>query len=162
VFEVEVRGPMVDHGDKLVVGEARLVRRCSTWDDRVARLFAADCAERALRRERRCGREPDSRSWAAVRAARTFANGTISDEDLAASRAAAWEAASAAAWEAAWEASSAAAWEAAWAASWAAAWEAARAAAREAARAASWAAAWAAETRWQAKRLGEYLDGTRP
>ena len=81
VFEVEVRGPMVDHGDKLVVGEARLVRRCVAWDDRVARLFAADCAERALRRERKAGREPDPRSWAAVKAARAFANGTISAED---------------------------------------------------------------------------------
>ena len=30
------------------------------------RLFAADCAERALVRQRKAGREPDQRSWEAV------------------------------------------------------------------------------------------------
>ena len=46
------------------------------------RTFAADCAERALERERAAGREPDPRSWAAVAAARAFVAGTISAFDL--------------------------------------------------------------------------------
>lgn len=38
--------------------------------DRISRLFASDCAERALLRERGAGREPDPRSWRAVAVAR--------------------------------------------------------------------------------------------
>ena len=44
---------------------------------KIGRLFAADCAERALLRERELGREPDDRSWAAVLTARRYANGEV-------------------------------------------------------------------------------------
>ncbi len=85
---------------KIVVGRARLVRRIETWTDASARLFAADCAERALRRERDAGREPDARSWAAVDAAREFTRGEITDKE----RVAAWVAAGDAVWAAAGDA----------------------------------------------------------
>jgi hypothetical protein len=153
IFEAEPCGDHtpVDGGNKWVSCRVRLTRRLS-WDVRVARLFAADCAEAALLGERASGREPDERSWAAVTAARRFADGEISREELAAAwaaagaaagaaaRDAAWAAARAAAWAAAWDAARAAARDAAWAAAGAAAWAAARDAAWAAARAAAWAA----------------------
>lgn len=52
----------------------------------VFRLLAADCADRVLCRERREGREPDLRSWAAVDVARRYARGEATAEDLAAAR----------------------------------------------------------------------------
>lgn len=107
-------------GNKIVAREARLLRRVEAWDDRAARVFAADCAERALLREREAGREPDRRSWDAVRVARAFADGEASPGELAAARAAAYAADDdAAAYAAAWAAVGAArdsAWDAAGAA----------------------------------------------
>ncbi len=97
-----------DCDNKVVVARARLVARVTTWTDRSARLFAADCAERALARERAAEREPDARSWAAIQAARDFAEGRISAAAEAAARAAAWAAAEAAAEAAAWAAARAA------------------------------------------------------
>jgi hypothetical protein len=76
------------------------------------RLFACDCAERALLLERKDGREPDKRSWRAIEVSRQYALGHATDDELTAAMDAAW-----AAW-AAW--ASWAAW-AAWAAAWAAA-----------------------------------------
>lgn len=64
--------------------------------DKTLRLFACDCAERALTREHDAGREPDPRSWAAVEVARKYAVGQATTEDLAAAHAAAYYAARAA------------------------------------------------------------------
>jgi hypothetical protein len=118
------------------------------------RVFACDCAERALTRERAAGREPDRRSWEAVVVARRHLAGEATDAELDAARAAARDAARDAAWDAARAAARDAAWDAARAAAWAAAWDAARAAA--------WAAAWAAarddERDWQRQRLAKLLD----
>jgi hypothetical protein len=142
-----------------IPAEDRLWAITTVWmDDRQRRLLACDCAERALVRERAAGREPDERSWAAVRVARAYARGEATDEELAAARTVAWYAVWDAAWAAAWEAAWAAAWEAAWAAAWDAAWAAARAAARYAAGEA-WAAAWDAEREWQLERALAYVRG---
>ena len=132
-FLVQYRGPLLDHGDKVVAAEARLVRRLA-WDDRLARHFACDCAARALTRLA----VPDPRSVAAIAVARRFAEGAATAHELAAARAAAWGAAREAAW--------------------AAAWDAARAAARAAAREAAWAAA----NVWQGQRLWHYFTGGQP
>ena len=168
IFVMEYEGEVVVAGDKVVGRKARLVKR-TAWDESTARLFAADCAERALKGERNAGREPDPRSWEAVRVARAFARGRASDGDQAAARAAAWDAAQATAWAAAGAAvhaaAPAAAWTAARAAVHAAAWDAVHAAAWTAARAAAWdaaqATARAAERGWQLGRLNEYLTGER-
>jgi hypothetical protein len=129
----------VDHGDKIVVARARLLYRVEAWnDDKSLRLFATDCAERALKREEKSGRKVDKRSWDAVRIARDFARGRATEQELAAAWAAAWAAARDAAR--------------------AAAGAAARAAARDAARAAAWDAARDAERAWQTKRLLRYLN----
>lgn len=62
--------------------------------------FACDCAWSALMAERKAGREPDERSWNAVRAKRRWIAGKCGDNDLSAARSAAAVAA-AAAWSAA-------------------------------------------------------------
>jgi len=95
-------------------------------DEREQRLWGCDCAERALLRERDAGREPDPRSWEAVRVSRLYADGEATLEELDA----AWSA-----WHAAWDAD---------------------AAARAAADAAAWVAADAAEREWQLAHLVEY------
>jgi hypothetical protein len=108
--------------------------------------WACRCAERALKREREKGREPDARCWAAIETKRAWLKGEATDEQLAAARDAASTAVRDAARDAARAAASAAAWAAARDAA-RAAWDAARAAARDAARAArdaASAAAWAA------------------
>lgn len=102
--------------------------------ERQARLFAADCAERALARVE----PPDPRSVAAVKAARDFAEGRIDSDELAG----AWAAALAPAWATGRATERAAAWSAAW--------SAASAAARD--------AAWDAEREWQAQRIDYYLN----
>jgi len=184
IWEVEVRGDVVDAGDETLARSARIVAP-THWDERTARLFACDCAERALKGERRAGHEPDKRSWDAVRVARscaedqaTIAGGTpwtvAADVAHAATEAAAWAAIEEPGWTAdnvvavaAWDAT-AAAW-AAKAAAWASAWT--DGAAARAARIAAWggvdsaawdaagADAWQAEQQWQAERLLQYLDG---
>ena len=94
-------------------------------DAPVLHEYACRCAEYALT----FVREPDSRSIAAIEAKRKWLRGEISNDDLTAARAAAWDAARATACDAAW-AAWAAAWtaDAAWAAANAAAWAAADAA----------------------------------
>lgn len=137
IWEVEARGEVLEAEDKVVARQARLLRRLDNWTDRTARLFACDCAERALKKYTK---NPDTRSVEVIKVARAFADGKASLFELAAARAAG---------DAARDAARAAAWDAAW--------EAARAAALDAGRA----AARAAERKWQTKRLFEYLGGKR-
>jgi hypothetical protein len=107
LWRVEWRGESVDDGDKLVVAEARLVERITAWDERTARLFACDCAERVVHLT-----GPDDRCVAAIAVARRFARGEATDRD----RTAAVDAASAAARASRTAAVRAAALAAAWAA----------------------------------------------
>lgn len=131
IWEAEYdESDIVECDDKIVVRTARLVRRCDTWTDRTARLFAADCAERALPIYERRYPE-DARPRRAIAAARAYARGEIT----AAARSAARDAAGAAARSAA------------------------RSAARAAARAAAGDAAGDAARAWQTDRLLDYLHG---
>ena len=139
IYEAEPSEERIESDDKIVCRSVRLLRKMH-WDDRVARLFACDCAERVLPIYEK-DYPKDKRPRQAIEVARRYAEGKASDSELAAARAAAWAAARAAAWDAAR----------------AAAWDAARAAARDAAMDATWAAARAAERQWQAKRLMWYL-----
>jgi hypothetical protein len=126
--------------DKIVVRRARLLRQVTTWDEKSARLFAADCAEWALKQERKAGREPDKRSWNCVRIVRDYARGKAGEEE----RSAAGSAARSAAESAARSAARSAAWSAAWSAA-RSAWSAADS------------AAWSTAQDWQTKRLLRYL-----
>ena len=107
--------------------------------DKEIRLFAADCAEMVLPIYEK--HYPDDKCpRLAIHAARDYANGLITIEELDAARAAT----RAATRDAARAATRAATRDAAWAATRAAAWDAAGAAARAAAWDATGAAAWAA------------------
>ena len=141
ICEAEYRGDeRIDSGTKIVVREARLTKRLKAWNEKTARLFVCDCAERALSIYEK--KYPnDKRPRHAIEISRKYANKKATKEELAAARGAAW----------------AAAWAAARGAAWAAAWAAARDAAWAAARAAAGDAAGAAERKWQTKRLMEYL-----
>ena len=145
LFVAEYDGELIEAGDKVVVRKARLVSECR-WDERIARLFAADCAEAVLHIYERWV-PGDSRPREAVEVARRFANGDATRAELAA----AGDAARAAAW-AARPAVGGAAWTA-WAAG-----DAARDAAG-AARAAAGAAEFEDANRLIFLRLCEYLNG---
>ena len=163
IFAAEYRGEAVEAEDKIA---ARLLRRLEGWNERTARLFAVDCAERVVHL---CD---DPRPRHAIAVARRYAGGEATEVELAAARDAARDAERDAARAAAWAAERDAARAADWAgstATWAAARDAARAATRAgsaAARDAAWDAAWAArdaawdaEQKWQVSRLMEYLNG---
>ncbi len=60
--------------------------RISYIGDRAMRLFSCRCAERALLREREAGREPDPILFAAVEAARRYAVGEATAEEMADAR----------------------------------------------------------------------------
>ena len=154
IFTAEYRGKRIDDTNKIVVRQARLLSKLETWNDRTARLFACDCADRALA----LIDKPDPRSIESVRVARLYAIGEATKEQLAAAWAAAWDAYGTAARTAARAAAWTAARAAAWTAARADAWDAARLAAWNAARTAAWDAAWDAERKWQTKRLFEYLE----
>jgi hypothetical protein len=95
IYEAEYRGEIIKQDDKVVVREVRLLRKLN-WDDKTARLFAADCAERVLEIFER--KHPDDpRPRQAIEAARAFARGEINQRDRAAAGDAAWAAAWAAA-----------------------------------------------------------------
>lgn len=78
VLEIEA----VPSGDKVWV----LLQLLNTTlnKERDLRLFACDCAERALNREREAGREPDRRSYDAVKVVRRFAVGEATEEERSA------------------------------------------------------------------------------
>ena len=130
---------------------------------RQLRLFACACANRALSRERKSGREPDKRSIEAIAVARRYAMGKATTEELSAAGNAAWSAADAAgsaAGNAAWSAADAAG-SAAGSAAWSAAGNAARSAAWNAAWSAAWIDAGNAEVEWQVRQLLKIL-GRKP
>ena len=97
IYEAEGRGESIRDNNKTVFQEARLIRKCEGWNDKSARLFDADCAERVLSVYEK--RHPDDdRPRKAIEATRKYANGEISKGELIT----AW-----AAWDAVW-----AAWDA--------------------------------------------------
>lgn len=140
IYEAEWRGERIDDSDKIVVSEARTVRRLTTWNERTARLFAADCAEHVAHLADADTRRVIRKTLSVVR---RFADGAATVDELAAAAETAWAAWTARAAWTAWAARAAGAAETAWAA-WAA-W------------AAAGAAAGAAEREWQTNRLMEIL-----
>ena len=103
LYEVELSGKMIESNDKTVAEKMRFIRKVDIWNDRTARVFACDCAERVLPIYEK--RYPDdNRPRHAIEVARLYADGKATEEELAAARAAAWDAARAAARDAAWAA----------------------------------------------------------
>jgi len=109
VCRVRLAGKMVEHdGDKIAAQQRTAVQMADATD--TLRLFACWVAERALKAERKAGREPDPRSWNAIKVTRDFVNGTATAQE----QGAAWSAAGSAAESAAWSAARSAARSAAW------------------------------------------------
>lgn len=133
LYRVRLSGEVVEDDDKMVA-----TKRTALWRidaTRALRLFACDAAESALLSERAAGRDPDPRSWEAIRVTRLWIDGKATGAD----------------WNADWNA----AWNAAGAAR-SAVWSAARSAARgSAAERAAWSAAWSASETMLIKRIRE-------
>ena len=140
LWVIETAGTDTGDSDKRWCRKARFIQRISTWNDRTARLFACDCAERVLHLAN------DERAVSAVAVARQYANGAATLTKLAAAEAAAWAAAEAATWAAAQTAAWHVAQTAAWATAQTAAWHA------------TWDATWTTEPQWQRERLLAYLN----
>ena len=103
IYEAEYRGAYncglilnALQDNKVVVTHVRLLCRVEEWNERTARLFAADCAEHVIHVFER-EYPNDKRPRQAITAARLFASDNLSRKELAAARAAA----RAAAWDAA-------------------------------------------------------------
>lgn len=79
LFVAEVRGDVLDGGDKVVARECRIVYRLTGWNERTARLFAIDCAERVLRL---LSPADDSQARLLVQAARRYISGEIGIKEL--------------------------------------------------------------------------------
>ena len=88
IWEAEYQGEMIIDDNKIVVQQARITKRIDTWNERTARLFAADCAENVLYVWEK--KYPDNKTpHNAILAARSYANGKIDYKELDA----AWDAA---------------------------------------------------------------------
>jgi hypothetical protein len=149
IYEAEVAPDAIilAADDKVVTsGPVRLVRQMTRWNDRTARLFAADCAERALPIFERAY-PGDDRPRKAIAAARAYARGEIDSAALSA------------VWSAAVSAAVSAADSAVWSAAESAVWSAALSAVVSAARSAAVSAADSAGRAWQTDRLFAYLAG---
>jgi hypothetical protein len=154
---VEVAGERIDQDDKVIVERARVVEWLTTWNERSARHFAADCAAAVLPVWE--ARYPDDdRPRRAIEAARAYADGTISAAALLTAYSAAYLAADSAAYLAASSAADSAADSAAYLAASSAAYLAASSAAYSAASSAAYLAADLA----QAENLLACLNGEKP
>jgi hypothetical protein len=144
IYEAEADGRIIIGDDKVVVSRARLLRPLG-WNEKTARLFAADCAEDCLPFWERYYPD-DDRPRKAIAAARAYARGEITLSALSAAESAAWSAVDNAAWSAAksaaWNAALSAVDNAAGSAARSAARSAAKSAAESAAESAAWSAAW--------------------
>ena len=131
---VDLVNPVKD-GDKWVSNTCTIVKMVDAT--KIFRIFACDCAERALKR----ANVTDARSWNAIKISRLYNNGQATKDELAAAREAAWATARDAAREAAWST----------------AWDTARDAALDAAGDAARATAWATERAWQKRHLNKLM-----
>ena len=154
-------GGQIERDDTKAVSQVRKLVRYKNVE-RELRLFAISEARWALLAERKAGREPDKRSWEALRVARLYAAGKATAAQLGAAESATWSAARSAAESATWSAARSAARSAAESAAWSAAESAARSAAESAARSAAWSAAESAarSAAWsrQKRKLQRILD----
>jgi hypothetical protein len=118
IWEAEARGETIIHDEsKVACREARITKLVCAMDDRKLRIFAADCAEYALRFVHESDKDIMPTLECAIYVVRCYADGQASNDDLAASWVASEAASEAASLAASWAASRAASWAASWAAS---------------------------------------------
>ena len=103
IYELEYRGELVEDDDKVVVREARLLKRYESWTEQSARLFACWCVRNTPLRGGKMTWDllNDQRCKDAVEVAERYAKGEATKEELVAASDAAYAAASDAAWAAA-------------------------------------------------------------
>jgi len=91
LFEVEIdhKAGVLKSDDKWCCRKLRLVKKIKTWNEKTNRLFVADCAAHVLRRFEKLYPE-DLRPRKAIEAARLFAAGKITSEQLKAAADAAY------------------------------------------------------------------------
>ena len=155
IFTAEYRGECVAHGDKLVVREARLLAKVEAWNERTARLFTCDCAERVLPIFE-CEYPDDARPRNAIAIARQYADGEATKEELAAARVVAWDTVRDTTWAVAKVAARTIARVVARDIARVVAWDA-----RDVARAATSVSGRIAEREWQTENLMKYLRDDR-
>lgn len=80
IYEAEPSTDMVKGDDKIVCRSVRLLKRLS-WDERVARPFACDCAERVLPIYEK-DHPDDKRPRHAIEVARLFADGKATQTEI--------------------------------------------------------------------------------
>ena len=159
IYEAEGKGELERHNNnKDVFPQARLIRKFDNWNERTARLFAADCAEHVLHIFEK-EYPKDDRPRKVIQSARDFANGKISSTIMYEAMYAAEDAKRSAAWSAAWSAF----WSAFWSAAWSAtveitAWNAAMSTAWAAVDATIEYSTMNDERKWQTERLFYYLQ----
>ena len=104
VCRVRLSGELIEDTDKTVARSRTVLWIADARDTLI--LWACWCAEQALCRQRKRGREPDERSWRAIRAPEQWVAGKLSTADLKAAAAYAYadDAADAAAYAAAYAA----------------------------------------------------------
>ena len=90
VCRVRLGGTIVKADDKVAASERTVLWMVDAGT--TLRLFACDCDDAALHAERKAGREPDPRTWEAVRVGRLFAIGKASEAERSAAESAAWSA----------------------------------------------------------------------
>ena len=90
IFETEYTGESIEAWGKICAHSVRLLREFGNWNARTSRLFACDCAERALAQ----AGANDERSKIAIQVARRFAQRQATIEELCTARLVADEAAS--------------------------------------------------------------------
>lgn len=83
IFTCEYSGEAIHYGDKIVARKARLHTRLLSWNEYTQRMFAADCAERALLGASVQDWDVPTICWEAIEAVRNFAGGTNTRQVLA-------------------------------------------------------------------------------
>jgi len=91
ICRVECSGEIIRGNDKLVCSRRKVLWMADA--ERTLHEFACWCAESALKRERKAGREPDKRCWNAIKVKRRWLKGKATDDELTAAAAAYWAAA---------------------------------------------------------------------
>ncbi|MGD8305175.1 MAG: hypothetical protein PVF17_00845 [Ignavibacteria bacterium] len=150
-----------------------LVLRPEFIEEKILHELSIIFATRALKRERKAGREPHPDSWKAIEVKKKWLAGKATDKELSESESAAISAADSAAWSAAYSAVYSAAWSAARSATYSSTYSVACSAARSAADSAylasdsaSWSASYSAsnssaykkEQKWQIKQIISLLE----
>jgi hypothetical protein len=110
LFEVELRGGIVDGDSKTVGQQMRFIRKVDGWNERNLRLAACEIAEKTVKKY---WNDPDdTRPMDAIKVARRYAHGKATEDELVAAKSSSASSASSSAWWSAlvaWSAASASA-----------------------------------------------------